>query len=246
MFTILSALPAATCHAHHLSEVKQHLLSVYLPRAGSSMIRSVGSDVRPPYILAAQSSHRSNSAELTHPALLIGQRHLPHWLPAREYARWQVLKHTPLLDLLTKYCLGISTLVPSWDQEHLRRLRSKLCWCPAMTFMQRLAGAKGRRSHTRRELSCQGPPGSACTACAPLRTVCCLQRCKSAAWGVAEDMWHDRRQGSKLLWLCGTCLTRVFLEAWCTATDPGKTADIWAVHDHGEHRTQAQHIHVYR
>ena len=28
MFTILSALPAATCHAHHLSEVKQHLLSV--------------------------------------------------------------------------------------------------------------------------------------------------------------------------------------------------------------------------
>ena len=45
--------------------------------------------------------------------------------------------------------------MPSWDQAHLSRLRSKLCWCPASTFMQRLAGAKGRRSHTRRELSCQ-------------------------------------------------------------------------------------------
>ena len=184
MFTILSALPAATYHAHHLSEIEQHLSSVHLVSLhaksrvehdqlyGLSGYRAYSQHSKP--ASKAHSSRRSSSAELTHPALLVGQRHLPHWLPARECARWQVLKQAHTQCMLAQRCMA-STLVPSWDQEHLRRLRSKLCWCPAMTFMQRLAGAKGRRSQTRRELSCQGPLGSACTACALLRTGCCLQ-----------------------------------------------------------------------
>ena len=48
----------------------------------------------------------------------------------------------------------MSTLLPSGDQSQRRELRSKLCWCPVNTFMQRFCGAYGRMSHARIVLSC--------------------------------------------------------------------------------------------
>lgn len=47
-----------------------------------------------------------------------------------------------------------STLLPSGDQSQRRELRSKLCWCPVNTFMQRFCGAYGRISQALIVLSC--------------------------------------------------------------------------------------------
>ena len=45
-------------------------------------------------------------------------------------------------------------LEASGDQSHLSRFFSKLCWCPVNTFVHRLAGAYGLRSHILSVLSC--------------------------------------------------------------------------------------------
>ena len=44
--------------------------------------------------------------------------------------------------------MGGRTWEPSGDQAHLSRFFSKLCWWPVKTFVQRLAGAYGLKSHT--------------------------------------------------------------------------------------------------